>query len=137
MRVALLSSTTHVGGVCSGGLGKELVGPIRPTHLHVPLTGSGPAGKTDIGRTEVIGGLALEFFKRNGQRYASASPVWNLEPHVAQSVFLDMLTEANVTLYSNAQVQCCSLPFLSLRWPMAPSSPWQDDRMACGFGLAR
>ena len=42
--VTLLSQTSHIGGMCSGGL-----------------------GKTDTGKTNVIGGLALEFFTRNGQ----------------------------------------------------------------------
>eukprot|EP01084_Bolivina_argentea_P130842 230995_1 len=65
--VALLSQWEHVGGVCSGGL-----------------------GGTDTGSSadEVIGGLAIEFFKRNAKRYPTVQPraPWNLEPHVAREV---------------------------------------------------
>ena len=60
---ALLSQRAHIGGVCAGGL-----------------------GQTDIGgcAEEVIGGLPLEFFKRNAQSYATPQPrsPWNLEPHM-------------------------------------------------------
>ena len=56
------------------------------------------------GDTTVIGGLALEFFTRNGRVYNQSTPEWNLEPHVAKAVFMSMLAEANVTVYYNASV---------------------------------
>ena len=52
-----------------------------------------PRNKTSIG-------LALEFFQRNAKSYSSPQPraPWNLEPHVAEHVFRDMLQQSNVTL---------------------------------------
>lgn len=79
MKVALLEPHDHVGGMVSGGL-------------------SG----TDVGRPEVIGGMALEFYMRVGRRYDVGqhlnSIAWMPEPHVAESVFHEMLSEANVTV---------------------------------------
>ncbi len=80
MKVALLEPRGHVGGMVSGGL-------------------SG----TDVGRREVIGGMALEFYMRAGRRYDVGQHLntfaWMPEPRVAESVFLEMLNEANVTLF--------------------------------------
>jgi hypothetical protein len=74
--VTLLDPSPRVGGMCSGGL-----------------------GVTDRGDTFAIGGLAREFFLRNARFYnASAdAPRYELEPHVAELLFLQMLAEANVT----------------------------------------
>ena len=77
-RTALLSQRSHIGGVCAGGL-----------------------GQSDIGSCPgVIGGLALEFFKASAAEYGTPQPraPWNLEPHVAQRVFLRMLNESGVEL---------------------------------------
>lgn len=57
------------------------------------------------GETSVIGGLALEFFKLNGQHYGSSTPIFDLEPHVARDIFLEMLSAANVTLIKSAAVR--------------------------------
>jgi len=74
-RVALLEPRDHLGGMVSGGL-----------------------GWTDYGRKEVIGGYALEFFERAGRRYGT--PVqWQLEPHVAELVFKDLVSEAGVQVF--------------------------------------
>ena len=82
---ALLSQRDHIGGVCSGGL-----------------------GQTDIGScaNEAIGGLALEFFKRNAASYETVQPrsPWNLEPHVAERVFMSMLNESGVSLLPPGEV---------------------------------
>ena len=84
-KTALLSQRDHIGGVCSGGLGQSDVGSCA---------------------TEVIGGLALEFFERNAKSYPTPQPraPWNLEPHVAKEAFLAMLNESGVTLLPPAQV---------------------------------
>ena len=87
---------------------------------------AGGLGQTDIGgHTEIIGGLAREFYKRNRQHYGQAQHVasaesgaencrlptqgcnatYNLEPHVAQSIFAAMLNEAGVKVFFAAQVQ--------------------------------
>jgi hypothetical protein len=74
-RVALLEPRDHLGGMVSGGL-----------------------GWTDYGKKEVIGGYALEYFQRVGRKYGA--PVqWHFEPHVAESVFKDLVTEAGVKVF--------------------------------------
>ena len=79
MKVVLLEPRDHVGGMVTGGL-------------------SG----TDVGKREVIGGMALEFYMRVGRRYRLSehmqSIAWVPEPHVAESVFHEMLSGANVTV---------------------------------------
>ena len=70
--VVLLEPGRHLGGMSSGGL-----------------------GATDSGRTETIGGVSLEFYKRLGRHYGE--PVsWRFEPHVAEDVFKAMAAEAGV-----------------------------------------
>lgn len=84
-KTALVSQREHIGGVCTGGL-----------------------GQTDIGScaAEVIGGIPLEFFQRNAKRYVMSQPraPWNLEPHVAKDVYLNMLNESGVELLPFAEV---------------------------------
>lgn len=79
LKTVLLEPRDHVGGLVSGGL-------------------SG----TDIGRPEVIGGMALEFYYRAGRHYNLAwhgqEIAWTPEPKVAEAIFRDMLKEAGVTL---------------------------------------
>eukprot|EP01052_Picozoa_sp_SAG31_P034185 SAG31_NODE_3957_length_3718_cov_2.819563_4_plen_304_part_00 len=87
----------------------------------------GGLGQTDIGgHTEIIGGLAREFYERNRQHYESAqqpivaavsgasscrlpaqgcNATYNLEPHVAQSIFTTMLNDAGVKVFFAAQVE--------------------------------
>lgn len=79
LKTVLLEPRTHVGGMATGGL-----------------------SRTDTGVREVIGGLALEFYYRVGNRYNMRSyknPVaWFYEPKVGESVMREMLQEAGVTL---------------------------------------
>jgi len=71
--VVLLEPRKHVGGMLSGGL-----------------------GRTDMDRQEkVIGGLALEFFRRAGKHYGQEI-AWMFEPHVAEGILKEMLAEGNV-----------------------------------------
>ena len=83
---------------------------------------SGGLGQTDFGsHPEIIGGLALEFYRRTRQTYANGLSVlgeshncrlpsaectatFNLEPSRAQSIFRDMLREAGVSIFYGAQV---------------------------------
>ena len=74
LKVALLSPDRHLGGMVSGGL-----------------------GWTDYGRKEVIGGYSLEFFERVGRKYGRDIE-WHFEPHVAEAVFNELVTEARVTV---------------------------------------
>ena len=77
MRVALLEPGRHLGGMVSGGL-----------------------SATDVGKKEVIGGYALEFYRRAGKRYDMAQygqeEAWMMEPHIAEEILRQMLREAGV-----------------------------------------
>jgi len=79
LKVVLLEPRDHVGGLVSGGL-------------------SG----TDVGRREVIGGMALEFYYLAGRRYGLDRHLqeiaWMPEPKVAEAIMRDMLRDAGVTL---------------------------------------
>jgi hypothetical protein len=76
--VVLVAYNTHVGGMSSGGL-----------------------GVTDRGNTSSIGGIAAEFYRRVGQAYNTAGPVYFFEPHVAEQTFWQMLNQAAVPVYTN------------------------------------
>ena len=84
--VVLLEPRNQVGGMVAGGL-------------------SG----TDVGKREVIGGLALEFYFRCGRAYGLERHLqevaWMPEPKVAARVFREMLREAGVTLLENHRLR--------------------------------
>src|SRR6476469_7674918 len=77
LKVALLEPGRHLGGMATGGL-----------------------SRTDFGKKDVIGGYALEFYWRLGQKYDLAryaqSLAWYYEPHVGEQVLTEMLREAKV-----------------------------------------
>lgn len=79
LKTVLLEPGNHVGGMVSGGL-------------------SG----TDVGRSEVIGGMALEFYWRAARHYGLdrhlQTIAWMPEPGVAEKIMREMLAEARVTL---------------------------------------
>jgi hypothetical protein len=85
LHTALLEPTAHVGGMVSGGL-----------------------GYTDVGKKELIGGYAYEFYYRVGQHYGMSvfgnDVAWRHEPHVAEDIFRQMLTSAGVTLFEHARL---------------------------------
>lgn len=70
--VLLIEPTDHLGGLSSGGL-----------------------GYTDIGNKYAITGLALDFYRRLGDHYGKLEQ-WIFEPHVAESLFVAYLDEAEV-----------------------------------------
>jgi hypothetical protein len=80
LSVALLEPTGHLGGMTTGGL-----------------------SETDVGKEEVIGGLPLEFYWRVGQHYDirrhGQQVSWLPEPHVAQTIMQQMLSEAHVAVF--------------------------------------
>jgi hypothetical protein len=106
-RVALIVAGRHLGGMTSGGL-----------------------GWTDMGRPEIVGGLAREFFHRiylhyqsdgawkhgTREKFASTSgqntkavdhanqTMWVFEPHVAEKVFNDMAREAKVEIVTGERL---------------------------------
>ena len=102
--VIVVAPDRHLGGLSSGGL-----------------------GYTDSGKTASIGGLSREFYRRVHRHYAAATAwtwqrrddlsakgqgvgkgedgqqtMWLFEPHVAEKIFDDWLTEARVTVVREA-----------------------------------
>lgn len=79
LSTVLLEPGQHVGGMVTGGL-------------------SG----TDVGKIEVIGGMALEFYWRSGRYYQMDRHLqqlaWMPEPGVGEKIMRDMLADAKVTL---------------------------------------
>jgi hypothetical protein len=72
--VVLVEPGSHVGGMVSGGL-----------------------SWTDVGDEHVIGGLALRFYEEVAKRYDA--PLWAVkgpEPHVAESIFTELLDGVDV-----------------------------------------
>ena len=95
-KTAMLSQRAHIGGVCTGGLGQSDIGSCS---------------------AEVIGGLAFEFFNRSAASYPTPQPrsPWNLEPHVARQVFLEMLRESGVVMLPPAEVRSVAKEGVLLR----------------------
>ncbi len=77
--VALVVVNNHLGGMTSGGL-----------------------GETDIGRfgNGFIQGVAREFYRRVGRKYGTGAK-FTFEPHVAETVFNEMVQEAGVKVFTN------------------------------------
>jgi hypothetical protein len=86
LKTALIEPGHHIGGMVSGGL-----------------------GFTDFGKKEVIGGYALEFYKRVGKHYGmaryGAELSWYHEPHVAEMVLRQMLRESGVTVFEQHRLR--------------------------------
>lgn len=86
LKTVLLEPGRHVGGMATGGL-----------------------SRTDVGKREVIGGLALEFYFLVGQKYEMPrylNPVaWFYEPKVGEAVMLAMLKSNGVTLLLNHRLK--------------------------------
>ncbi len=80
MNVALLEPGHHLGGMASGGL-----------------------SATDFGNKKVIGGNALEFYKRVGAFYQVGrygdDVAWYYEPRVGEQIFAKMANEAGVKVF--------------------------------------
>lgn len=80
MKVVVLEPKLHIGGMVTGGL-----------------------SATDIGRRSVIGGYVREYYKRIGKFYNYKSITkdsigWFPEPHVAEKIMNEMVSEAGVTV---------------------------------------
>src|SRR4051812_36782754 len=108
-RVVLVEPGRHLGGMTTGGL-----------------------GWADMGRPEIVGGLAREFFHRvyvhyfqgpddvwkfgTREKFADAwaqntkavyraqQVMWVFEPHVAEKIFNDMIRELNVAVVLNERL---------------------------------
>jgi hypothetical protein len=86
LKTALVEPTGHLGGMVSGGL-----------------------SWTDYGKKEVIGGYALEFYWRAGVHYQMSrygnEVSWLHEPHVAETIFREMLAAAGVQLFEHQRLR--------------------------------
>lgn len=79
--VLLVEPGERIGGLTAGGL-----------------------GFTDIGRVEIIKGLALDFYSRVGKCYGADAPVFKFEPKVALSVYRQMLQAAGVDVTMSRRI---------------------------------
>jgi hypothetical protein len=80
--VLLFEPGQYVGGMVTGGL-----------------------SHTDYGDRSVIGGLALEFYRRVGTYYDTHAFHWRgPEPHVAEKILKEWLKEANVKVIFNKRI---------------------------------
>ena len=77
--VALVCDKNHIGGMTSSGLGWTDVGHVG---------------------TAYIQGMANEFYTRINQKYGR-NVNYDFEPHVAESVFNDMVNQAGIAVYTN------------------------------------
>ncbi|WP_426484151.1 FAD-dependent oxidoreductase [Flavobacterium sp. 2] len=73
--VILICNSKRVGGMTTNGL-----------------------GNTDVGKSSVVGGLALDFYKRVGANYNIKGAKWTFEPNVALKVFNDIIREKKITV---------------------------------------
>ena len=71
-----------------------VVGPDK----HLGGLSSGGLGATDIGNKNAIGGLSRDFYRRLGKHYGKAE-MWIFEPHVAEKIFENLITEHNITVH--------------------------------------
>ena len=79
LNVAILEPKAHVGGLTTSGLG------------HV-----------DIGDIETIGGYTKEFMRRAGLHYGVNRLYTDIESHVSEGIFLELLQEVNVDILYNS-----------------------------------
>jgi hypothetical protein len=82
LTVALLEPSKHLGGMVTGGL-----------------------SRTDFGKKEVIGAIALEFYQRAGKKYGRDIE-WMPEPRIAEAVLNEMIAEAKtITVLLNHRLK--------------------------------
>jgi len=79
-KVLLIEPGQHPGGLTTGGL-----------------------GYTDIGNKYAITGLSLDFYRRLGKHYGKLEQ-WIFEPHVAESIMQQYITEAKVNVWYGYQL---------------------------------
>lgn len=82
-KVILIEQTRHVGGMNTSGIG---------------------TAETEHMIEETISGIPLEIYTRIGKAYGMNKPAFYFESHVAEKVFVDMLTEQHVSVIYEAFV---------------------------------
>lgn len=94
------------GGViaaCSAARAGKKVLLIEPGQMPGGLS-SGGLGMTDIGNKSAITGIARDFYKRVGRVYGKPEQ-WIFEPHVAETIFRNYLSEAAVPVRYGYRLQ--------------------------------
>ncbi|WP_114751625.1 FAD-dependent oxidoreductase [Pleomorphovibrio marinus] len=83
MSVAIIEPGYNIGGMVTGGL-----------------------SHTDYGDRTVIGGLAVEFYKKVAEYYDTHVFYWRgPEPHIGEKIFKDWLAENNVEVFYGKRVE--------------------------------
>lgn len=80
-KVILVHPEKHLGGLSASGL-----------------------GATDIGNKHAVTGLSRDFYRRLGAHYGKLE-AWTFEPHVAEKVFNDLISEADVEVIYHHQLE--------------------------------
>ncbi|MBC8216536.1 MAG: FAD-dependent oxidoreductase [Candidatus Marinimicrobia bacterium] len=100
------TSAGVMAAVQSAQLGQSVI-IIEPGKHLGGLSASG-LGATDIGNKDAIGGLSLEFYRRVYAHYnnipLSDQSMWTFEPHVAENIFNNFISENNIPVIFNERI---------------------------------
>jgi len=95
------SSAGVIAAVKTARMGKSVI-LIEPGK-HLGGLSSGGLGATDIGNKAAIGGMSREFYEHIFDHYYpnsdTAGTMWTFEPHVAEKIFNDMISEENIPVH--------------------------------------
>ncbi|QDV50460.1 FAD-dependent oxidoreductase [Gimesia fumaroli] len=91
-----------VAAVKAARLGKTAI-LIEPGQ-HLGGMSSGGLSYSDMGKAATVAGMAREFYQRIGKKYNKPLET-QLEPHVAEQVFEEMIKEAGVTVIKGEPLQ--------------------------------
>ena len=112
------TSTAVIAAVQAKKMGRTVI--VVSPDKHLGGLSSGGLGWTDSGKNEAIGGLSLEFYRRIKQHYDNPdswrqqkpedysrynkdeAAMWVFEPHVAEKVFEDFVTEFDIPVVRDA-----------------------------------
>jgi hypothetical protein len=91
-----------VAAYAAGRLGKTAV--LAEPSAHLGGLSSGGLGATDIGNKMAITGLSRDFYRTLGIHYGQPE-MWTFEPHVAESIFNDMVNSPNIKVLSKYRLK--------------------------------
>jgi hypothetical protein len=95
------TSAGVIAAVTAKKMGKSVV--VIEDHEHLGGMSSSGLGWTDHGNAKAIQGAAREFYRRLGTKY-NKEIAWQHEPHVAEEVFLEMMSEYNIPFLLNERL---------------------------------
>ncbi|NND08474.1 MAG: FAD-dependent oxidoreductase, partial [Saprospiraceae bacterium] len=87
------TSAGIVAAVTAKKMGKSVI--VIEDHEHLGGMSSSGLGWTDYGKEKAIQGAAREFYIMLGSKYGKEI-AWQHEPHVAEQVFLDMMSKYEI-----------------------------------------